>query len=149
MTGPSISFILSSRESIFVSVIQQILPPFAQLVTASLSPALIPAFSLRSLGSTIWPRSSTLIIDSTWQQLVPFPELFDKETLFLFPGIGFSVYRCSDYSDYYDNSDFNKMKCICQPIHAGSMQALGFAMLLQLILPYELHCGIMIMSADY
>jgi hypothetical protein len=40
------------------------------LTTASLSPAPIFAFSRISFGSTIWPLSSTLTIDSTLQQLI-------------------------------------------------------------------------------
>src|SRR5512137_1874705 len=61
-----ISFTIPLRFSTFISARQQMLPFFSQVMRASLSPVLIPAFSRTSLGSTICPRSSTLRTASTW-----------------------------------------------------------------------------------
>jgi len=81
MMGPRKSRIPPARESALIKVKQQIAPSFSQLITASLSPGWIPAFSLKSFGSTIWPRSSTLTRDSTLQQLFPPPSV---QPIFLF-----------------------------------------------------------------
>jgi hypothetical protein len=68
---PRKSLMPPARESALISVKQQMAPPRSQLITANLSPGLMPALSLKSLGKTIWPRSSTLIKDSTLQQPDP------------------------------------------------------------------------------
>src|SRR5512137_1945841 len=97
MTGPSIDFTITSSSSTLIRERQQILPSFSMLTTASLSPAFIFAFSLISLGSTICPRSSTLTIDSTLQQLtMPASQQasFWSSTITSAP-LGISVY--SDY----------------------------------------------------
>src|SRR4030067_2982299 len=81
--GPRKSRTPPAKESALISVDQQVAPSFSQLITASLSPGLILAFSLKSLGSTICPRSSTLIKDSTLQQFEFFP-LPAKQLIFSF-----------------------------------------------------------------
>jgi len=81
--GPRKSRIPPAKESALISVKQQVAPSFSQLITANLSPGLIWAFSLKSFGSTICPRSSTLIKDSTLQQLGLFP-LPARQLLFSF-----------------------------------------------------------------
>src|SRR3990172_4086445 len=68
MTGPRMPFTMDSRLLALIRAMQHTSPFFFQLVTAILSPALMPARSRTSLGSTICPRSSTVMIASTAQQ---------------------------------------------------------------------------------
>src|SRR5512136_2446327 len=75
-------FTMSARASTLIIARQDILPSCRMDMMASLSPALMPAFSLTSLGSTIWPRSSTLTTPSTLQQL-PTPPSDSPQTAFL------------------------------------------------------------------
>ena len=74
LNGPSVSLTMSAICSVFIKMKQQDLPSLSQLITASLSPGFMPAFSRSSFGNTIWPRSSTVTTDSTWQQAA-FPVL--------------------------------------------------------------------------
>src|SRR4030042_4992107 len=68
--GPSSPFTISPNSSALIKVKQHTFPSFSQLTRANLSPVWISALSLISLGSTICPRSSTLISASTLQQLI-------------------------------------------------------------------------------
>jgi hypothetical protein len=122
--GPRKSRIPPAKESALIKVKQQVAPSFSQPITANLSPGLILAFSLKSFGSTICPRSSMLIKDSTLQQLDPFP-LPLKQLIFsflfmalppsrylpsqaaeiLFPASCFHLSDKSDYTDKFNNSD--------------------------------------------
>src|SRR5512139_2569575 len=84
--GPSSPFTMSPNSSALIKVKQHTFPSFSQLTSASLSPVWISAFSLISLGSTICPRSSTLINDSTLQQLNGLPSSAKRDpVLLLFP----------------------------------------------------------------
>ena len=64
-----------ARESALIQRKQDMAPSRSQLFTASLSPGLMPALSLKSLGNTIWPRSIHAIKDSTLQQPAPWSVL--------------------------------------------------------------------------
>src|SRR4030065_1988162 len=79
--GSSISVTASERFSALISEMQQNFPSFFRLTTASLSPALIFAFSLTSFGSTICPLPSIVITDSTLQH---FSLLFLQVNLYSF-----------------------------------------------------------------
>src|SRR4030043_2361579 len=89
--GPSMSFTIPVIASVLTSEMQHTSPSLSQLTTASLSPALIFALSLISLGSTIWPRSSTLTNESTLQQFVSHAAGIQQDLL-LFPAIFTSSY---------------------------------------------------------
>ena len=98
ITGPSSSFTISPNSSALINEMQHNFPSFSQLTTASFSPARMSALSLSSLGSTICPRSSMLINDSTLQQLI----LLSADTqgdLFFFTILITSSYAHVVYAD--------------------------------------------------
>jgi hypothetical protein len=88
-----------------IRVKQQMEPSFSKLIRAIFSPGRIPALSRRSLGKTIWPFSSTLIRDSTLQQLDP-EEAVLAHPAMVFPAIDIYLLHeiriCSAYSDFSD-----------------------------------------------